>query len=137
MNNNKRLQIGEGKISGYIAIFLAILSLGAVICAYFPEFFTTADFRALYTPKFVKWTLLGVLTVSFGFAITSVLLSKTTKYGFIATLVLAATIVLGTGLPEEPSDRIKGVFTWAGLAFAGYPDFYSDFHSYRAVFAEA
>ena len=107
MNTNKRLKIGEGKISGYISIFLAILSFGAVVCAYYPEFFTTADFRALYTPQFVKWTLLGVLTVSFGFAITSVLLSKTTKYGFLATLILAVTIILGTGLPETQAIESK------------------------------
>lgn len=107
MSDNQRIKIGEGKISGYISIFLAILSFGAVVCAYYPEMFTTADFRTLYTPKFVKWSLLGVLTVSFGFAITSVILSKTTKYGFIATLILAVTILLGTGLPETQTIESK------------------------------
>jgi len=107
MKGHQRIKIGEGKISGYLAIFLAILSFGAVICAYYPEFFTTEDFRALYTPQFVKWTLLAVLTVSFGFAITSVILSKTTKYGFIATVLLAITILLATGLPETQAIESK------------------------------
>jgi len=107
MSNTERLKIGEGKISGYLAVFLAILALGAVICAYYPELFTTADFRALYQPKYVKWVLLGVLTLSFGFAITSVLLSKKSKYGFIATLILGTTIFLATGLPETHTIESK------------------------------
>ena len=37
----QRPRIGEGKISGYLSIFLAVLSLGAVICFHFPEFFTS------------------------------------------------------------------------------------------------
>ena len=41
----QRLRIGEGRISGYLSIFLAVLSLGAVICFHFPEYFTTPDFR--------------------------------------------------------------------------------------------
>ncbi len=107
MTKNERLKIGEGKISGYLSIFLAILAFGAVICAYFPEVFTTADFRALYKPNYVKWTLLIVLSLSFGFAITSFILSKKSKYGFIATLILAATIFLATGLPETQTIEPK------------------------------
>ena len=107
MTKNERLKIGEGKISGYLSIFLAILAFGAVICAYFPEVFTTADFRALYKPNYVKWTLLIVLSLSFGFAITSFILSKKSKYGFIATLILAATIFLATGLPETQTIESK------------------------------
>lgn len=48
-----------------------------------------------------------MLTVSFGFAITSVILSKTTKYGFIATVLLAITILLATGLPETQAIESK------------------------------
>jgi len=100
MQEKKRLQIGEGKISGYLSIFLAIISLGFVICAYFPELFTTEDFRAIYDPQIVKWSILGVLILSFIFAFTSFILSKKKRYGFIATLIITATIFLGSALPE-------------------------------------
>ena len=101
MQEQKRLQIGEGKISGYISIFLAIISLGFVICAYFPDVFTTKDFRDIYDPQIVKWSILGALILSFIFAFTSFILSKRKRYGFIATLIITATIFLGSALPES------------------------------------
>lgn len=100
MTNNKRLKIGEGKISGYLSVFLAIISLGFVICAYFPDTFTTKDFRDIYNPQIVKWSILAVLILSFVFAFISFILSKKKHYGFISTVLIAATIFLGTALPE-------------------------------------
>jgi sterol desaturase/sphingolipid hydroxylase (fatty acid hydroxylase superfamily) len=108
MSNNKRLKIGEGKISGYLSIFLAIICFGSVICGYFPQYLTTADFRNLYDPTVIKWIFLCVLTVSFLFALTSFLLSKKTKLGFVATLILAASIFVATGLPEIQVIESKG-----------------------------
>ncbi|WP_298759170.1 hypothetical protein [uncultured Psychroserpens sp.] len=100
MSETKRLKIGEGKISGYLSIFLAIVSLGFVICAYFPDVFTTKDFRDIYNPQIVKWSILAVLILSFIFAFTSLILSKKKRYGFISTIIIAATILLGSALPE-------------------------------------
>ena len=100
MTDNKRLKIGEGKISGYLSVFLAIISLGFVICAYFPDTFTTKDFRDIYNPQIVKWSILAVLILSFVFAFISFILSKKKHYGFISTVLIAATIFLGTALPE-------------------------------------
>lgn len=100
MTENKRLKIGEGKISGYLSIFLAIVCFGATICAYFPEYLTTLDFRELYKPEYIKWAFLVVLTLSFGFALTSFILSKKTKLGFLGIIIIAISIFLATGLPE-------------------------------------
>lgn len=107
MEKNKRLKIGDGIISGFLAIFLAIICLGATICAYFPEYLTTADFRELYKPTTIKWIFLSVLTLSFGFALTSFLLSKKTKLGFLAILILAVSIFLASGLPEMTAIESK------------------------------
>ena len=100
MTENKRLKIGEGTISGYLSIFLAIVSFGTTVCAYFPEYLTTADFRELYKPNYIKWGFLIVLALSFGFALVSFILSKKTKLGFYAILIIAASIFLASGLPE-------------------------------------
>lgn len=100
MNQKKRIKIGEGKISGYSSIFLAVICFGTTICAYFPEYLTTANFRELYKPNYIKWGLLAMLVLSFGFALTSFILSKKTKYGFVAILLIGGTILLGSGLPE-------------------------------------
>ena len=100
MYQNKRLVIGEGAISGYLSIFLAIVCLGTTICAYFPEYLTTADFRQLYKGSYIKWGFSSVLKRSLGFALTSFILSKRTKLGFVGILIIAASIFLATGLPE-------------------------------------
>ncbi|MBC7903332.1 MAG: sterol desaturase family protein, partial [Gemmatimonadaceae bacterium] len=44
-----RLKIGEGKISGYVSIFLGLLSFLAVFCFQFPEWLTSPEFREVYT----------------------------------------------------------------------------------------
>ncbi len=109
MQEKKRLSIGEGKISGYLSIFLAIVSLGFVVCAYFPDLFTTKDFRNIYDPQVVKWAILGVLILSFAFAFTSFILSKKKRYGFISTIIIAATIFIGSALPETSGIQDKSV----------------------------
>jgi hypothetical protein len=101
MVQNKRLKIGEGKISGYLSIFLAIICFGATICAYFPEYLTTLDFRELYKPNYIKWAFLVVLTLSFGFALTSFILSKKTKVGFLGIIIIAISIFLAKTLNQS------------------------------------
>ena len=94
-NQSPRLKIGEGKISGYLSVFLAIVSLGFVICAYFPDTFTTKDFREIYNPQIVKWSILGVLVLSFVFAfgikISSFIFSRLESY-FRLTKKVAALL---------------------------------------------
>ncbi len=100
MTGTKRLRIGDGTISGYLSIFLAIICLGATVCAYFPEYLITSDFRELYKPNYIKWIFLVVLVSSFGFALSSFILSKKTKLGFLGVLIIACSIFLASGLPE-------------------------------------
>ena len=39
------VKFGEGQISGYISVFLGILSFLAVLCFKYPEWLTTPEFR--------------------------------------------------------------------------------------------
>ncbi len=96
----ERIQFGEGKISGYFSIFLALMGIFGVLCAYFPSYLTTPDFRKAYDPQLVKWVLLGCLVLSFLFALWSFLVSNRRKYGFIAVILIAIAIFMGTHLPE-------------------------------------
>ena len=63
-----RLKIGEGKISGYLSIYLGVISLGAVLCFHFPEYFTTPEFRVHYPLETLRYALLGCLVLAFAFA---------------------------------------------------------------------
>jgi lathosterol oxidase len=113
MTQNQRIQIGEGRISGYLSIFLALICFFGIVCAFYPEYLTTADFREAYNPLFIKWSLLGVALLSLGFAITSFILSRRTTWGFIGIVILITSIILGSFLPE--SDGIESKAYTLGL----------------------
>lgn len=97
----ERIKFGEGKISGYFSIFLSLMCLLGVVCAYFPSYLTTEDFRTAYEPQTVKWVLLGCLILSFAFALWSFLVSQRRKYAFIAVIIIGASILLGTHIPAS------------------------------------
>jgi len=91
----ERLKIGEGKISGYVSIFLSILSLFAVFCFKYPEWLTTPEFRNVYTGDSMKMLLTAVIIASFFFALLSFILSHQKKYALIGIVIAAVSIVMG------------------------------------------
>ena len=91
----RRLTIGEGLISGYLSVFLSLVSLGAVICFLFPEYFTTEEFRDRYPIELIRWILFFCLVFSFLFAFSSLLLGKKAKYAFIGMTISILAILLG------------------------------------------
>ena len=91
----RRLKIGEGVISGYLSVFLSLVSLGAVICFLFPEYFTTEEFRDRYPIELIRWILFFCLVFSFLFAFSSLLLGKKAKYAFIGMTISILAILLG------------------------------------------
>ncbi len=105
-----RLKIGEGRISGYLSVFLSAIALGAVVCFQFPEYFTTAEFRVHYPIEVLRWVLLGCLVLSFGFALTSFLLSRKPRLAFTGVMISALAIVLG-GSTVEVKDFDQGLFS--------------------------
>ncbi|PQJ10575.1 sterol desaturase [Flavipsychrobacter stenotrophus] len=90
-----RLKIGEGKISGYISIFLSLLGLCGVICFKYPEWLTTPEFREVYTGESMKILMTSVIIASFFFGLLSFVLSKQKKYALIGVVIAAASIVIG------------------------------------------
>ena len=106
----KRIPVGEGRISGYLSIFLAVISLGAVICFHFPEYFTTAEFREVYPIETLRRVLLACLVLAFGFALSSFLLSGKTRLGLLGIGISASAILLG-GTAVEVEDVNQGIFS--------------------------
>ena len=90
-----RFVFGEGKISGYISIFLGLLSFLAVFCFQFPEWLTSPEFREVYTGKSMVILLTAVIVASFFFAVLSFLLSKRKHWALIGMLICTITIVMG------------------------------------------
>jgi len=90
-----RLKVGEGKISGIVSIFLALLSLLGLLCFKFPEWLTTADLREIYTAEMVEALMFVAIVLSFSFSILSFILSKNKKYAVVGIILCACTIFLG------------------------------------------
>ena len=94
-SSGKRLKIGEGKISGYVSIFLALLSFLAVFCFKFPEILTSPEFREIYKGEDMEVLLTSVIIASFFFAALSFILSKKKVYALIGMLIITITILMG------------------------------------------
>jgi len=91
----KRMRVGEGRISGAIAIFLGALSLGGILCFKFPEQLTTPEFRELYTAEMMENLLLGTIIATFLFALISILLNKRKKHAVIGIVLGVIAIAIG------------------------------------------
>ena len=106
----KRLIVGEGKISGYLSIFLSLISFGAVICFLFPEYLTTEEFRTKYPIEVIRWMLFSTLVGSFLFAFLSLLLSKKAKHAFAGMTISTVAILLG-GSGIEVKEFEQSIFS--------------------------
>ena len=76
MTSATRLKVGDGKISSYISLFLAILALVGILCFRFPERLTTPEFREIYTGDSMRILMTAVIIASFFFALVSLMLGK-------------------------------------------------------------
>jgi len=94
-NKNKRMKVGEGRISGALSIFLGTLSLAAILCFKFPEQLTTPEFREVYTAEMAENILLGGIIATFLFALVSLLLNKSRKHAVLGVLLGVITIAVG------------------------------------------
>jgi sterol desaturase/sphingolipid hydroxylase (fatty acid hydroxylase superfamily) len=95
MSPKERLKIGEGRISGYVSTFLAILPLLGILCFMFPERLTTPEFRAVYTRESME-ALMGICVIgSFLAALLSLILSKRIRYALPGVCIAGLAILLG------------------------------------------
>lgn len=106
MSPNKRLVVGQGQISGYISVFLAVLVLLGILCFHYPEKLTTPEFREIYTKDSMEVLMLGGVIASFFFAALSIILSKKLKWGWPGFALAALAVILGA-LSVEGRDVAK------------------------------
>ncbi|CAN5476462.1 sterol desaturase family protein [soil metagenome] len=93
--STQRFKFGEGKISGYISIFLALLSFLAVFCFKFPEILTSPEFREVYTGESMVILLTSTIIASFFFAVLSFMLSHKKVWAFTGLLISTSAIIIG------------------------------------------
>lgn len=90
-------QFGSGWISGVLAVVLAGIGLGTVLCFLFPDMLTVPEARRLYHVGLIRLLLHVVLIGAFLLGSVSIVLRKRKVLGFLAlTLVLTATVLGGS-----------------------------------------
>ena len=65
MTTAATFRFGEGQISAALCLLFGALSLGGVLCFWFPEQLTTPAFRAHYDIPTMRMVLHGTLTLTF------------------------------------------------------------------------
>lgn len=91
----KRLNIGEGRISSYISIFLALLGLFSILCFRYPERLTTPEFREIYTGDSMRILVIADLIGAFFFAMLSLILSKKIRLALPGVAIAGLAVLLG------------------------------------------
>ena len=99
----QRMKIGEGRISGVLSILSGAVALGAALCLLFPEYLTTAEFRATYPSWLFRSMLLFCIVLAFGFAFSSFILSRKSKLGLTGVIIATIAVLAGndaSGIPQ-------------------------------------
>jgi lathosterol oxidase len=88
-------RFGSGWISGVLAVILAALAAGGVLCLRFPALLTMPDARGYYPLGVVRFLIYACLIAGFGLGTLSALLRRSKALGVSALLVAAVATVLG------------------------------------------
>ena len=76
LDADRQFRLGEGKISGYSAVFLGTLSLLAVLAYLFPAYLTTIELRQAYDAVFLQTVLKYGMYFSLFFGLLTFLLKN-------------------------------------------------------------
>jgi lathosterol oxidase len=122
LDTDKEFRVGDGKISGYSAVFLGALSLLAVLAYLFPSYLTTTELRQVYDAEFLQHILKYGMYFSLFFGALTFVLGKYRRMGSVGIgLTLTAFALGGYSIPVGPVEAKKlslGV-DWLILAFLG------------------
>ncbi|WP_196140737.1 sterol desaturase family protein [Aliikangiella sp. G2MR2-5] len=122
LESERAFRLGEGKISGYISVFLGSLSLLAVFAYLYPSYLTTGELRQAYDARQLQQLLKYAMYFSLFFGILTFVLGKYRKMGSIGIVLTGIGFALGGySIPVkgvEPRELSLGV-DWLILAFLG------------------
>lgn len=122
LDTDRQFRVGDGKISGYSAVFLGVLSLLAVLAYLFPAYLTTIELRQAYDAVFLQKVLKYGIYFSLFFSALTFLLKKYRLLGSIGlAFTLTAFALGGYSIPVgsvEPV-RLSLGLDWLILAFMG------------------
>jgi len=93
--SNRFLQVGQGRISGYLSAFLGVMSFLTVMCFLYPSYLTTAELRSVYDPNQIRLILRVGICVSLGFGLLTFALNRRKRMGAVGILFTLGALALG------------------------------------------
>lgn len=95
-------RFGTGWISGVLALVLAVLGLGAVLCLLYPDVLTVPEARGMYDVGLIRLAVHLVLIAAFALGTLSIVLRQNKVLGFLAIAgVLIATALGGSHAQDQ------------------------------------
>ncbi|HUR42136.1 MAG TPA: sterol desaturase family protein [Verrucomicrobiae bacterium] len=89
------LATGRGRVSGVIALSLALLCLLGVVAFHLPEYLTTPELREKYSVDSLRLLMLGGLLLSGGLALANIILNRARWLSASALLIVIGATALG------------------------------------------
>ncbi|MDN3562989.1 sterol desaturase family protein [Paeniroseomonas aquatica] len=94
-DTDRPLQLGEGRISGYLSIAFGTLSVLAVLCFMFPDYLTTPSLRVGYDLVLMRKLLAAGMVFSAGFGVLTFVLNRQKRLGALGILLTVLAAYLG------------------------------------------
>lgn len=90
-----QLEAGKGKITGIIALSLAILCFLGVLAFHFPEYLTTPELRKKYSVEMIRQLMLFSMVLAGGMAAANLVFRRTVGINALALFLVLGTALLG------------------------------------------
>lgn len=97
-------QLGQGWISGVIALVLSIFSLLSVLCLSFPEVLTVPEIREIVDANLFNTITKVLIVIAFIFSCISLILRQNKILGLFSVTLIVVAIVIGGSFSERSSD---------------------------------
>jgi sterol desaturase/sphingolipid hydroxylase (fatty acid hydroxylase superfamily) len=107
--SEKSAALRGGAITGAASAALGALSVGAVLCFWFPAELTTPELRAIYPMGLVRALLQTTIAAAFVLGLLGVLMAKNKVVGLTGTaMALVATLLGGAAVPVRDPVPVGG-----------------------------
>ena len=106
---------GRGRLSAMVSLAFSMLAFTGSFCFLFPDWFTTPEFRALYSATWLRVALYAGIAVAFVAGFVSVLRHENRRYGLVGMLLACMAALFGSGQLDVPP--VAGRSVYAGLDY--------------------
>jgi sterol desaturase/sphingolipid hydroxylase (fatty acid hydroxylase superfamily) len=89
------LKVGYGKVTGIIALSLAILCFLGVLAFHYPQYMTTPELRRNYSVEMIRQVMLAAMVVAGALSLVNIIRGRARSLNVAALLLILATWALG------------------------------------------